>query len=293
MELHAFPLDNFALCFSIYQNIFCRFLSENTWIRGVPRRECSPLCPQEQHPLWREHPSLIQEEIRIWWLPRSQGRISLCLRKKVVTCPFHGLLLSNEPQLISAQPAKSCSFRQRQLLCWQAFLQLFPSFLWSQWPKLPLVVPRQQIMSPATSCLLHSSLLNSQHQEFGRIMCGFVWYYWGFLPHPKPIRFIFHLRVCLPRMFLQNMKLFTSKSFYFFPQALLMVSVSELMSLSPPASQCEHSELCCCWESSGSPRLFPDSIIGTEHTLVAILIFLSWALQGFSPSLWVRSRAFT
>lgn len=95
------------------------------------------------------------------------------------------------------------------------FYHFFPPFLWSQWPRLPLVVPRQQIMSPAPSCLLHSSLLHSQHQDFERIMCGFLWYYSGLFPL-NPIGFIFHIRVCLPRMFLQNRKLFTSQSFHFF-----------------------------------------------------------------------------
>lgn len=166
---------------------FCRFISENTWSRGVPRRERSTLCPLSVR---RSILCLFRKRSGFVWLPRSQGRISLCLRKKkkwrvLFTACYSVMSLSwfLHSQQNPAPSGKGSCFAGKH------FYHSPPPFLWSQWPKLPLVVPRQQIMPPATSCLLHSSLLNSQHRDFERITWGFVWYCEGFFPQAHRVYF--------------------------------------------------------------------------------------------------------
>lgn len=165
---------------------FCRFISENIWSRGVPRRECSILVS-----VWRSSIWFFRKRSGFVWLPGSQGRISLCLRKKrkkwrvLFTARYSVMSLSwflHSQQNPSPSGTSSC-------FAGKHFYHSSPLFLWSQWPKLPLGVPRQQIMSPATSWLLHSSLLNSQHGDFESITRGFVWYYWSFFSQAHRVCF--------------------------------------------------------------------------------------------------------
>lgn len=203
----------------------------------------------------------------------SGKNFPLLKKKKEVTCPFHGLLLSNEPQLISAQPAKSCSFRQRQLLCWQAFLPLFPplfcghsgpSCLW-QCPDSRSCHQLPPVCFTAPCSTLSIRILKGLHEGLCDIVRVFS---------PQAHRVYFSYQGLSSQDVSAEYETFHVQKFLFFPQALLTASVNKLMSLTPPASRCEYTEPRCCFESSGSPRLFPNSIIVTKHTLVNVLLFL-------------------
>lgn len=159
--------------------------------------------------------------------------------------------------------------------CAGSHFSTLPLLSWSLWPAAFSAVPSLQTLSPGICCLL--GRFPSQVWKC-RLLKDYAWfwlYYWDIFSRVLRLYFSWqslsfsHISA-EPGMFYIQRLCFSSK-------ASLMAAANKRMPLTRHISVSTLKCVASC-KTSGTLMLFPNSIIVTKHTLVNVLLFLSWPL---------------